>query len=131
MKNLDIKGALVKSAASAAGAAGSTFINKIGFLKEKSGLIRGAVKLALAAFLPALVKDKKTKEVAQAAANGVAAVGGLEIANHFTSGKFAVSGVDHNIFGTEEIPASYILDEQYYNPGEDGTDSVATDSNVI
>lgn len=120
-KNLDIKSALLKAGASAGGGIAAASLNKIDFVNKQKAVVRGLGKIIIGAFLPVFIKNKKHKELAEQAAAGFSAVGGIELANGIiTKGgtenmdkAIKISGIgdiNPNILGVGNIDATYIMD---------------------
>src|SRR4051812_23113296 len=111
MKKINVKGAVMKVAATGAGAVAAASLNKITAFTNiaKTPLIRGVVKIALGAFLPQILGKGKSAQLFADAGSGAIATGSLELANAtvFKGKPLAISGTQT----LGDIPAHVYVDE--------------------
>lgn len=115
---VNIKAALMKAGANAAGAAGAAYLNKIEFVGKQKPLFRGLGKMVIAALLPSIAGKGKSAGVVNDVAAGMNAVAGIEIINGILTKNgqdptkaISIAGigdVDANIMGPD---ATYIIDD--------------------
>lgn len=115
----------MKTLATGGGAIAGAAANKIGFINKFNTPIRGAIKIAVGAFLPAVLGKGKKSEVIENAGSGMIAVGALELYNGLvakddSTKALAISGIDvPTLPSLGEYPASRVyIDEAKDTLGE-------------
>lgn len=82
MKKIDIKGIAIKAASVGAGGYAAVKVNKVEALAKMKPAMRGALKMAIGALLPTLMKGKKMDMLA-GVGDGFIAIGAVECAAAF------------------------------------------------
>lgn len=116
MKKIDLKGAVIKVAATGGGAVAAASLNKVDFVQQQQPLIRGAIKVALGAFGPQFLgKSGKMGNIINALGDGMIAVGAIELANAsiFKDKPVSVSGVLPTVT-TDMYPVQVYADANAY-----------------
>ena len=95
MKKINVKGAVMKSAAVGGGAVAAAMLNKVPAIQKLTPLVRGAVKIAIGALVPSFLSKGKKGELMENVGAGMIAVGSLELANAtaFKTSPVSVSGI--------------------------------------
>jgi hypothetical protein len=113
MKKIDVKGIAIKTAGIGAGAYVSVKLNKIEFIKKQKPALRGAIKMALGAFLPVFLAKGKKADIIGNVGDGMIAGGAIELATAFDD-KLATD-LTESVAGIGNMPTmgQVVFDESY------------------
>jgi hypothetical protein len=113
MKKIDVKGIAIRSACLGGGAYASVKLNKIGFIGKQKPALRGAIKIALGAFLPPFLAKGKQAAYIGNVGDGMISLGAIELATAFD--KNLATDISTSIAGIGELNTmgEVIFDESY------------------
>lgn len=124
MKKINIKGALMKSAATGGGAILAASANKISFIQKFTPTIRGIIKIAAGALLPEVIGKGKKAQVVADAGSGMIAVGALELYNGLVAKGVPEKALQ--ISGVKELPTLGEIDRIYVDETKEGLGELPT-----
>lgn len=113
MKKIDVKGVAIKAAGIGAGAYASVKLNKIGFIAKQKPALRGAIKIAIGAFLPGFIAKGKKAAIIGNVGDGMIAGGAIELATAFD--KDLANDLTESVagIGNMQTMGQVIFDESY------------------
>ena len=131
MKKIDVKGIAIKSAGIGAGAYASVKLNKIEFIKKQKPALRGAIKMAIGAFLPGFIAKGKKAAIIGNVGDGMIAGGAIELATAFD--KDLATELSESVAGIGAIPTmGQVVFDESYTSGVGRSDVMgSTDDGVI
>jgi hypothetical protein len=113
MKKIDVKGIAIKSAGIGAGAYASVKLNKIEFIAKQKPALRGAIKMALGAFLPAFLAKGKKAAIIGNVGDGMIAGGAIELATAFDKNLATDISTTMAGIGNMNTMGQIVFDESY------------------
>lgn len=128
MKKIDVKGIAIKSAGIGAGAYASVKLNKVGFIAKQKPALRGAIKMALGAFLPTFLAKGKKADIISNVGDGMIAGGAIELATAFD--KNLATDLSTSVAGVGDLSTmGQVVFDESYTSGVGATNDVmgATD----
>lgn len=129
MKKIDVKGIAIKTAGIGAGAYAAVKLNKIEFVKKQKPALRGAIKIALGAFLPTFLAKGKKAAIIGNVGDGMIAGGAIELATAFDKDLAADLATD----AVTGIPTmgQVVFDESYTNGLGSANDVMGATDDII
>ena len=124
MKKINIKGALMKSAATGGGAILAASANKIEFIQKMKVPIRGILKIVAGALLPEVIGKGKKAQVVSDAGSGMIAVGALELYNGLVAKSDPTKAL--SISGVTEMPTLGEIDRIYVDETKESLGELPT-----
>jgi hypothetical protein len=112
MKKINVKDLAIKAAGVGAGAYAAQKLNSIQFVKDQKPALRGAVKMAIGALLPAFLAKGKKAAIIEGVGNGMIAVGALEVASAFDDKMPSLAGIGAG----NDVLGAIRFDESYTRP---------------